>query len=108
MQDVDVLPPSCDLAQVFDLLPAEVDKEELAEGRIDTEGLERASRNHFSTRLAEMFACAGESIDVDVVQSTLVGEDLRVGARILAENGQLDLGPLANLIEFGYARHTSA
>jgi len=67
VQDVDVLPSLHDLAQMFYFLAAEVDKEELAEWWGNIESLERTSRNDFSSRLAEMFPCAGESIDVNVM-----------------------------------------
>jgi len=85
--------------QVLDLGVVEIDQMDLLERGPHRERVQRAPGDELASRLRYVLPSTGEGIDVHVVELGLLAQDRGVRRRVLVHDVELDLRPVADLVE---------
>src|SRR5258708_38609259 len=88
-------------AKGVDLGRLRVNEEVVLERGLRQEGVERTTEDIVPGGLGDVHPAAGKGVDVDMVERGLLlrGDDRRIGRGVLANDIQLDLGPVPDLVE---------
>ena len=96
---MDILPVAHDLSEGLDLVLRNIDEEVLSERWADKESVQGAARYVLACGSSDMHTRASESINVDVIESALLGEDRGIGGSVLPDDVEFDLRPVPDIVK---------
>ena len=87
--------------QAVDFSGVRINEIVFAKWRADMQGIERATVDELPRRLRKVDTCPRKRINVDVKERwiSLSCENCRIGSRVVLENLEFDLRPVADLIK---------